>query len=380
MIVKNYELKHPTKMFLVLVLCIIAVGLPMLYSSSFIVAGENYGNSNYFIYKQLICLLIAVPICSLISMTRISFWIKYGLYFHILCLVLLALTLIPSIGVTANGSTRWIRVGTFVLQPGEFVKISLALLSINFFEGFKSLSVREKAIYIALITSSLTLLMFQPDFGTFIISLAVLVCVAFLSSFSRKYLYYSLAGVFLLAVPVLLSQSYRVKRLLTFINPWENPQTSGFQIIQSYLAFANGSVLGQGLGNSNGKLFYLPEAHNDFIFSVIGEEFGLVGVSLVIGAFVALLYYGFRISMQMKHKETYILVSTAIFTIGLQAILNMGVVLGLLPTKGLNLPFISSGGSSLMANCFIIGLVVSAVRSEIRGVGDVSNSDNGAIM
>jgi len=186
----------------------------------------------------------------------------------------------------------------------------------------------------------------------------------FLSSFPRKWFYTifftgTIAGTF-----ILFTQAYRVERVLTFLDPWKNPTTSGFQIIQSYLAFANGSIFGQGLGKSTEKLFYLPEAHNDFIFSVIGEETGFVGVVLIIAAFIAFTYFGFKCATEINDRIKTILVSSLVFTLSLQAALNMGVVLGLLPTKGLNLPFISYGGSSLVCNLFAIGLILSAIRHE----------------
>ena len=146
------------------------------------------------------------------------------------------------------------------------------------------------------------------------------------------------------------------------MDPWKNPKTSGFQIIQSYLAFANGSFSGQGLGNSNEKLFYLPEAHNDFIFSVIGEELGFLGVFLIIAMFVCLIYFGYKFALQLNSRLAFILASTVMFSLGLQSVLNMGVVLGLLPTKGLNLPFISYGGSSMISSAILFGFLLSLTK------------------
>ena len=161
---------------------------------------------------------------------------------------------------------------------------------------------------------------------------------------------------------MLFGADYRVKRILVFLDPWSDPKNSGFQIIQSFLAFAQGGITGQGLGNSNEKLFYLPESYNDFIFSVIGEELGFMGV--VGGAFLFLgfIYLGFKLALSLRSRLSSLLVSSIVFNIGIQAFLNMGVVLGLLPTKGLNLPFISYGGSSMVANLAALGLVFSAVR------------------
>ena len=183
-----------------------------------------------------------------------------------------------------------------------------------------------------------------------------------MSSFPRKYFYYSLVTGGICGVFVLFSQAYRVKRMLTYLDPWKNPQGSGFQIIQSYMAFAKGAAFGQGLGNSNEKLFYLPEAHNDFIFSVIGEELGFIGVFVLISLFVAFIYFGFKLALKLRDRVSIIMASAIVFVLGLQALLNMGVVLGLLPTKGLNLPFVSYGGSSLLCNFFGIGLLLSVIK------------------
>ena len=350
--------------FLIIVSVLVAFGLVMVYSASFIVSGEFHGSGHYIIYKQILYLLISILFCGVISKTKISFWLKYGMYFHLVCFGLLLLTFIPPIGITVKGARRWLDMGYFVFQPGELIKVSIVLALIPFFEKFDDMETRQKILYGSVALLTLGALVLQPDFGAFFIIFLVISFVAFLSSFSRKYFYSFLLGGILIGIPILLSRPYRVERLFSFLDPWKNPQTSGFQIIQSYLAFANGSIFGQGLGNSNEKLFYLPEAHNDFIFSVIGEELGLVGITLVICGFLFLLYSGFSISMKLKDKYSYILCSALIFTIGLQAVVNMGVVLGLLPTKGLNLPFISSGGSSLLANFFAIGLVMSAVRNQ----------------
>ena len=350
--------------FLIVVSVLMAFGLVMVYSSSFIISGEFHGSGHYIIYKQILCLLVSVLFCGIISKTKITFWLKYGIHFHLVCFGLLLLTFLPTLGITVKGARRWIDMGYFIFQPGELIKVSIILAMIPFFEKFDEMEVKQRFFYGLVILLTLGMLILQPDFGTFFIVFLVISFVAFLSSFSRKHFYSFVVGGILVGIPILLSRAYRVERLFSFVDPWKNPQTSGFQIIQSYLAFANGSIFGQGLGNSNEKLFYLPEAHNDFIFSVIGEELGLLGITFVICCFLFLLYFGFSISLGLKDKYIYMLCSALVFTIGLQAVVNMGVVLGLLPTKGLNLPFISSGGSSLLANFFAIGLVISSVRNQ----------------
>jgi len=202
--------------------------------------------------------------------------------------------------------------------------------------------------------------------------------IAYLSSFPRKYFYTTLVVGFIGAFGILISAPYRLKRLMTFLDPWRDPKGSGFQVIQSFLAFANGSFFGQGLGNSNEKLFYLPEAYNDFIFSVVGEELGFLGVFVTILMFLSFIFIGFKISITLKSRVGSIMASTIIFVIGFQAFLNMGVVLGVLPTKGLNLPFISYGGSSMVANLVALGLIMATLKilpSEIKNQNLKSSSN-----
>ena len=180
------------------------------------------------------------------------------------------------------------------------------------------------------------------------------------------------------AFGILVSAPYRVKRLLTFLDPWKDPRGSGFQVIQSFLAFANGSFFGQGLGNSNEKLFYLPEAYNDFIFSVVGEELGFIGVVATVLMFISFIFIGLKMAISLKSRVGSILVAAIIFSIGSQAFMNMGVVLGVLPTKGLNLPFISYGGSSMVANLAALGLIFACLKilpsdaKEVREKGQQS--------
>lgn len=349
------------KIFLGILSVLIVLGIVMVYSSSYIYARDIYGNSSHYFYRQLFYLSLGIPMCWIVSKTKTSFWVKYSWFFHMVMVFLLIGTYIPGFGNVVKGANRWINFGGFGLQPSEFVKITTLLVSIPFFENFFKVSLKDRIAQGVFISLPLFLLLGQPDFGSFTICLGLMGVVCFLSSFPRKYFYSTVVLGLLAIVPILLAQPYRVRRLFAYLDPWKNPQTSGFQIIQSYLAFANGSLFGTGLGNSNEKLFYLPEAHNDFIFSVIGEELGFLGVAFVVLLFLGLILFGFRLVAKVERRISTLLGTAIIFTIGLQASLNMGVVLGLLPTKGLNLPFISAGGSSLLANFFAIGLFLSTV-------------------
>lgn len=356
------ELDRLIKFFLSVLAIIITIGLIMVWSSSYILATENFGSSLHYITRQLIYLFLAIGLAYLVSKTKYTFWIKYGYLINILASLVVMLTIIKGIGSSAKGASRWLTFGGLSLQPGEIVKFTVILSALSFFENWNKMDSKERLKHGATLFLPLALLIKQPDFGTFFICFTVISFVCFMSSFPRKYFYYSLLMGGVMGVFILFSQAYRVKRLLTYLDPWKNPQGSGFQIIQSYMAFANGSILGQGLGNSNEKLFYLPEAHNDFIFSVIGEELGFIGVFVLIALFIAFIYFGFKLVLQTRDRIGVILASSVIFVLGLQALLNMGVVLGLLPTKGLNLPFVSYGGSSLLCNFFGIGLLLSVVK------------------
>lgn len=361
-----YNLDRLTKYFLVILSVIAVFGAIMVYSSSYIFAKEIYANSAYFFNKQVAMLFLGCVGAFVISKTKINFWLKYSDYLQMSIFFLVLLTFVPGLGYSVKGANRWVNLGFIGIQPGEFIKFTTILIAIPLFEKFEMLSKKEKIKKTLLILLPLTFLLIQPDFGTFSICLLVTSFVAFLSKFSRKKLYYGLVLAVVTVIPILISQPYRVRRLFAFLDPWKNPQTSGFQIIQSYLAFANGSWFGLGIGNSNEKLFYLPEAHNDFIFSVVGEELGFMGVMIVVALFFSFISFGFAIAMKATSRINFMVGSTVVFTIGMQAMLNMGVVLGLLPTKGLNLPFISAGGSSLLANFFAIGLMLSMINSEKR--------------
>jgi cell division protein FtsW len=348
-----------TKYFLVDLFLIILVGIVMVYSSSYIYAKEVMGSSVHFLIKQVSFLGIGVLFAFILSKTKFQFWIKNVYWIHVLATILLALTFSP-MGTSIKGSSRWLNIVGFTVQPGEFIKYTILLTSISFFNNFKSYTVDERWKKLGIMVAPLLLLIAQPDFGTFSISVALIMFSCFMSDFPRKY-FYSLIGLSAIGVvAILFAAPYRVKRMLTFLDPWSDPQNSGFQIIQSYLAFANGHLFGEGIGNSNEKLFYLPEAYNDFIFSVLGEELGFIGVLFVVLLFTLFVYFGFKIALEMTSKVNGNFIATVIFALGFQAFLNMGVVLGLLPTKGLNLPFISYGGSSLIANLMAIGLIFSA--------------------
>ncbi len=350
----------------------------MVFSASYMYAAENMGSSYYFLSKQLIFILLGLGLGFLVSKVKILFLYKHAYKLNALLCVLLTFTLVPGVSVVIKGSRRWLNLGFMNLQPGEFIKYSLMFAAIRFFENFNNYSPKQRCLYFSGLVYPLCIFVIQPDFGTFFICSMVIGFIAYLSSFPRKYFYTTLVVGFIGAFGILISAPYRLKRLMTFLDPWRDPKGSGFQVIQSFLAFANGSFFGQGLGNSNEKLFYLPEAYNDFIFSVVGEELGFLGVFVTILMFLSFIFIGFKISITLKSRVGSIMASTIIFVIGFQAFLNMGVVLGVLPTKGLNLPFISYGGSSMVANLVALGLIIATLKilpSEIKNQNSPSSTN-----
>jgi cell division protein FtsW len=358
----NARLEKLTNYFLINVFFLALFGLIMVFSASYMYATENMGNSYFFLTKQLIFTGLGLVVALIFSRLKILYLYKQAYKINAFFCFLVTLTLIPGLSVVIKGSRRWLSLGFMNLQPGEFLKYTLMLAAIRYFENFNNYDARSRLLYLSGLIYPLAIFILQPDFGTFFIAATIIGFIAFLSSFPRKYFYAFLVSGLGLAVVILLAAPYRVKRVLAFLDPWADPRGKGFQIIQSFLAFANGSIFGQGLGNSNEKLFYLPEAYNDFIFSVVGEELGLIGVIATALMFLAFIFIGLKIAVSLKSRVGGIMVATIVFSIGFQAFLNMGVVLGLLPTKGLNLPFISYGGSSMVANLAALGLIFACVR------------------
>lgn len=358
---KNLELS--TRSFLGSLALLCLIGMIMVFSSSYLYSRELYSSSLYIVARQLTFLSLGIGGCYVLSKTKFNFWWKFGRHLHLVVGFLVILTALPMIGHEVNGARRWLRIGPMSFQFGEFLKITSILYFLPFFQKFNNLNLKEKLIQGALGTAPVFALLLQPDYGTMVLCFIVIFFACYLSDFPRK-IFYSVIPVGIISGGLLLvSQPYRMQRIQTFLDPWQSPQGSGFQLIQSWIAFANGHLFGKGLGNSHEKLFYLPEAHNDFIFSVLGEELGFIGVVFTICVFSFFLYRGFSLATSVASKSRSLVMASLIFLIGIQVLLNMSVVLGLLPTKGLNLPFISYGGSSMLANFACIGIFLSSYKS-----------------
>jgi len=347
------------------VAALLAVGIPMVLSTSYLHAQERFSDGTYFFRKQLTAVGIGMTTLLLSALVPPAVYrrLAYPLLFLSLCALILVL--IPGIGWSRGGARRWLPLGGFAFQPTEVAKVSLVLYLARSLEK-KDEKIRTFSIGILphLIVGGLFLgfIVLQPDLGTALILGLVLFLMLFIGGAKLSHL--SLTGLVALPVAALfmVGADYRMRRLLTFLDPWKDASSSGFQIIQSYIAFGSGQLWGRGLGESRQKLFYLPEAHTDFIFSVIGEELGLWGALTVVALFGVIVVRGFHLTSRTEELFDRYLAFGLTALIGLQALIHMGVVMGLMPTKGLVLPFISYGGTAMVANLTVAGILLGLSR------------------
>jgi cell division protein FtsW len=346
---------------LMVVLALVGIGIVMVYSTSAILAGDRFQDPYYFLKRQ--ALYAGIGFGLMVLMMFFPYQVLNRVAYPLLILSILGLiaVLIPGIGVRAGGSMRWLRVFSFTFQPSEFAKLGLVVFLAYFLtkkeEKIRSFSF---AFLPTLLISGLViaLVLKEPDFGTAFFLMAMVFLFLFLGGARVIYI----AGALLLAMPVayylMTSAAYRYKRLMSFIRPWDDPTGTSFQIIQSFLSFGSGGLFGLGLGEGKQKLFFLPAPHTDFIFSIVGEELGLAGAMVVVLLFFLFTLRGMQIGNGLEDRFASYLALGLTLMISLQAVLNMGVVLGLLPTKGLTLPFISYGGTSLITNLIGVGILL----------------------
>lgn len=350
---------------LVVTAILVAFGVVMVYSSSAIYAQEIYGDSAYFLKRHLIYLALGVAgffAVLGIEEGQIRRWAKP---FMVGVLLLLAAVLIPGIGHRVSGARRWFKLGAFSFQPSEPAQLAIILYLADVLTRKRSL-LRDffQGVLPALLVMGATvvLILAEPDLGTSLATAVVAVLLLFIAEVRWKIL----LPMFLLAVPavivLVLTKPYRMRRIAAYLNPWADPEGSGFQLIQSLVALGSGGLLGVGLGESRQKLFYLPAAHTDFIFAVIGEELGFVGATGVLILFGALCWYGIRLALAAPDPFGRMTALGIVMLLALEMLVNVGVATGAVPTKGLPLPFISYGGSSLIVNLASIGVLLNVVR------------------
>ena len=343
---------------------LLILGLIMVGSSSVSIAESKLGEPFYYLWRQLMFTGVGLLVAFVVIRIPMRIWQELGPALVIVSLLLLIMVFVPGLGRTVNGSTRWIAVGGFNLQASEFVKLFMVLYLAGYLVRHTEAVRTSFAGFLrplGLLMIMMMLLLLEPDFG----AAAVLICTAmammWLGGVRVSQFMLLILAVGAASALLVYTSEYRMQRLTAFLNPWADPFNSGFQLTQALIAFGRGEWFGVGLGGSVQKLFYLPEAHTDFLFAVMAEELGLVGVLAVITMFTILIYRALVIGRRAENRERpfsgYVAYGLGIW-IGLQAFINIGVNMGVLPTKGLTLPFMSYGGSSVLVMCIVIAMLV----------------------
>jgi cell division protein FtsW len=353
------------KWILLAVVGLLALGMTMVLSTSYLHSQERYGDGTYFFRKQLIAMGAGVAVLIVCSMAPAALLRRFAYPLLALSFIILVLVLIPGIGVSRGGARRWIMFPGFAFQPSELAKLSVVVYLAHSMAK-KEERIRTFAVGILphlMVSGAFAgLLLLEPDFGTALILTMVLYSMLFIGGVRVSHL----LATGLLALPALayvaMTAEYRLRRLLSFLDPWSDPAGSGFHVVQSLIAFGSGQWLGRGLGESRQKLLYLPEAHTDFVYSVIGEELGLLGALAVLALFGVIIARGLRLTAKIEEPFDQYLAFGLTVLLGLQALIHMGVVMGLMPTKGLVLPFISYGGSAMMINLMEAGILLGLSR------------------
>jgi len=344
------------------VLFLVGIGIVMIYSASSALAMKKFGTDYYFLKKQIVSGALGI---TLLIVCRHVPYRLYGVLAYpllgVALVALLALKLSP-LAYTAGGSTRWLHLGPLTFQPSELARFAMVIY-LAYSLSKKQEMIRDFSIgfvpHVVVLTVLSGLILLEPDFG----SVAILAAVTWIMLFVGGVRLLHLSAALLVLLPagyfLMMNASYRLKRIMTFLDPWQYSSDQGYQIVHSLMAFGTGGIWGTGIGKGYQKLFYLPEPHTDFIFSVIGEELGLVGVVIILGLYVLVLYRGIRIARGAGDTFGTLMAIGLISAIGLQVCVNMGVALGLLPTKGLPLPFLSYGGTSLLLSMASVGILMN---------------------
>jgi cell division protein FtsW len=347
---------------LLLAVVLTCFGVVMVYSSSSIMAAKRYGDGFYFLKRQGLFALIGFAVMVLVMQIDYHRLRRLAVPFFLGCAALLVAVLIPGLGSHAGGASRWIRLPGFSVQPAELAKLGLVMYMAHSLskKGEKIRSLKFGFIpYVVVLACLLFLVLLQPDLGSAITLAAVAMMMLLVAGTRLTYV----LSMGILAMPFLyfavMNVDYRRRRIMAFLNPWEDPTNTGFQIIQSWIAIGTGGLFGNGLGEGKQKLFFLPEAHTDFIFAVVGEELGFAGVLVIAAMFLLLVLRGTRAALNAPDDFGRNLAFGVTLLLGLQAFVNIAVVLGLLPTKGLALPFISYGGTSMVTTLLAVGILLN---------------------
>ena len=359
-------------------LLLLGLGLVMVFSSSGVLASDKYHDPAFFLKKQLIYAVLGVGL--MLFVRRIPYETYNRLVYIILLisLLLLILVLIPGIGVRIRSASRWIKLGPLVIQPSEFAKLAIII-----FLAYSMARKQEKIRYFSIgflphiVVAGIFILLIEkePDFGTALALAGITFLMLFVGGTRLTHILLVALSASPLVIYVILKNKMRLERVVTFIDPWKYAQESGYQLVHSLYAIGSGGFWGLGIGKSREKLFYLPDSHTDFIFAILSEELGFLGVITVISLFAVLIMRGLIISLRARDNFGAYLAMGLTALIGLQAAINMAVVSGLMPTKGLSLPFLSYGGSSLLVNMIAVGILLN-ISSSSRQPGEPFRREN----
>jgi cell division protein FtsW len=372
---------HIDSVTLALVLALLLFGLVMVTSASISIAAQDTGNPFYFLERQLLTALVGAAAAVLVFCFRLERWERLAHVLFAVAIVMLLAVLVPGLGEVVNGGRRWLRLAGFSFQVSELARV-LVLIYVASYAARRQDELRETftgllkpLLLLALVA---VLLLGEPDFGAAAVLFATGFGMLFLGGARVRYVVLLTAVAAGLFALLAVTSAYRLRRLTGFLDPWANPYSSGFQLTQSLIAIGRGKWLGVGLGNSVQKLFYLPEAHTDFLFAVLAEELGLLGVLLTLGLFVALIWRAFHIARLASQAgldfQSYLAAGFGLW-IGMQAFINVGVNMGVLPTKGLTLPLMSYGRSSLIVTLVWVGMLLRVYHEtmlERRGSATVT--------
>lgn len=365
---------QPDRRLLGSCLALLVLGLVMIASASIDVSEQRFGVAYHYVFRHLIYLTAGLGLAAALSTVPMKVWQATSWLLLFAALTLLVVVLIPGIGKEVKGSYRWIDLGPFGFQPSELGKVAIILYVASYLVRRRDEVISRWSGFLKpllVMSVMVVLLLLEPDFGTVVVVLGTILGMLFLGGVKAGQFFLALIAAAGAVASMAFSQSYRVQRLMAFLDPWseENVYGSGYQLTQSLIAFGRGEWTGVGLGNSMQKLFYLPEAHNDFILAIIGEELGLIGVLVVLSLYTLLVYRMFAVGRLAEQKQYQFgaFVSYGIALLfSIQALINIGVNTGLLPTKGLTLPFLSAGGTSLLVSLSLVALVNRVYGETLR--------------
>lgn len=349
-----------------IVTCLLILGVIFVYSSSSVYASEMFANAHYFVKKQIFGIALGIACAFFMQCVPARIFYAYAPLFLAVTTLLTLLTLVPGISRQIHGSSRWLTLAGFSFQPSELLKPALLLYLASFLERKQMHTTSGLRAYSALLMIigiiSIVLLR-QPDFGLTVTLCITVALTLFAMNFHLKYLAAFAASALPLALILILAKPYRMRRIMVFLDPWNDPKGAGFQIIQSLIAIGSGGAYGVGIAQSKQKFFYLPMQHTDFIFSIIAEEIGFMGSALLIGLYVLFAYFGIRLALRLTTAFAQCFTFGFVSLISLQAFINIAVATGLAPTKGIGLPFVSYGNTSIVCLLLTFGIVISLART-----------------